>query len=107
MSRIGKKEISIPSGVTVALDGQAIKVKGPKGELAYTAPEEIAVANENGVLTFTPRDESQRANAMWGLSRTLTNNMVEGVTKGYEEVLELVGVGYRAALKGRDLNLQL
>ena len=107
MSRIGKKEISIPSGVTVALDGQAIKVKGPKGELAYTAPEEITVANENGVLSFTPRDESQRARAMWGLSRTLTNNMVEGVTKGYEEVLELVGVGYRAALKGKDLNLQL
>jgi len=107
MSRIGKKEINVPSGVTVTLDGQAIKVKGPKGELAYTAPEEITVGNDNGVLTFTPRDESQRARAMWGLSRTLTNNMVEGVTKGYEEVLELVGVGYRAALKGRDLNLQL
>jgi large subunit ribosomal protein L6 len=107
MSRIGKKEIAIPSGVTVALDGQAISVKGPKGELAYTAPEEIVVANENGSITFTPRDDSQRAKAMWGLSRTLTNNMVEGVTKGYEEVLELVGVGYRAALKGKDLNLQL
>jgi large subunit ribosomal protein L6 len=107
MSRIGKKEIPIPSGVTVALDGQAIKVKGPKGELAYTAPEEIAVANENGQLTFTPRDESQRARAMWGLSRTLVDNMVQGVTKGYEVVLELVGVGYRAALKGKDLNLQL
>jgi large subunit ribosomal protein L6 len=107
MSRIGKKEITIPSGVTLTLDGQAIRVKGPKGELAYTVPEEIVVANDNGTLSFTPRDESQRARAMWGLSRTLVNNMVDGVTKGYEEVLELVGVGYRAALKGKDLSLQL
>jgi large subunit ribosomal protein L6 len=107
MSRIGKKEIAIPSGVTLTLDGQSIKVKGPKGELAYTVPEEITVANDNGTLSFTPRDDSQRAKAMWGLSRTLTSNMVEGVTKGYEEVLELVGVGYRAALKGKDLSLQL
>ncbi len=107
MSRIGKKEIVIPSGVTLTLDGQSVTVKGPKGELAYVVPEEITVANDNGSLTFTPRDDSQRANAMWGLSRTLTSNMVEGVTKGYEEVLELVGVGYRAALKGKDLSLQL
>ncbi len=107
MSRIGKKQIEIPAGVTIALDGQAINVKGPKGELAYVAPEEITVANENGQLTFTPRDDSQRARAMWGLTRTLVDNMVHGVTKGYEEVLELVGVGYRAQLKGRDLSLQL
>jgi large subunit ribosomal protein L6 len=107
MSRIGKKQIEIPKGVTVALDGQAINVKGPKGELAYTAPEEVVVTNEDGHLAFTPRDDSQRARAMWGLTRTLVDNMVEGVTKGYEEVLELVGVGYRAALKGRDLSLQL
>jgi large subunit ribosomal protein L6 len=107
MSRIGKKEISIPSGVTLTLNGQSIKIKGPKGELAYTVPEEIVIANDNGTLSFTPRDDSQRARAMWGLSRTLVSNMVDGVTKGYEEVLELVGVGYRAALKGKDLNLQL
>jgi large subunit ribosomal protein L6 len=107
MSRIGKKQIEIPAGVTIALDGQAINVKGPKGELAYVAPEEITVANEGGQLTFTPRDDSQRARAMWGLTRTLVDNMVHGVTKGYEEVLELVGVGYRAQLKGRDLSLQL
>jgi large subunit ribosomal protein L6 len=107
MSRIGKKQIEIPAGVSIALDGQAINVKGPKGELAYVAPEEITVANEGGQLTFTPRDDSQRARAMWGLTRTLVDNMVHGVTKGYEEVLELVGVGYRAQLKGRDLSLQL
>ena len=102
MSRIGKKSIAVPSGVTVTLDGQAIRVKGPKGELSHTLPEEISIGQADGQLTLTPTGDSQRHNAMWGLSRTLTNNMVEGVTKGYEEVLELVGVGYRAALKGRD-----
>ncbi len=107
MSRIGKKAIEVPKGVTVTLEGQAIKVKGPKGELSHTLPEEIEVAQADGQLTLTPRGDSQRHQAMWGLSRTLTNNMVEGVTKGYETVLELVGVGYRAALKGRDLSLQL
>ncbi len=107
MSRIGKKAIAVPSGVTVTLDGQAVAVKGPKGQLAYTVPEEITVAQDGGQLSFTPRSDSQRANAMWGLSRTLVSNMVDGVTKGYEEVLELVGVGYRAQMKGRALNLQL
>ena len=107
MSRIGKKAITVPSGVTVTLDGQKIAVKGPKGQLAYTAPEEIRVAQEGGQLTFTPTSDSQRAGAMWGLTRTLVSNMVEGVTKGYEETLELVGVGYRAAIKGRNLSLQL
>ena len=107
MSRIGKKAIEVPKGVVVTLEGQAIKVKGPKGELSHTLPEEIEVAQADGQLTLTPRGDSQRHQAMWGLSRTLTNNMVEGVTKGYETVLELVGVGYRAALKGRDLSLQL
>ena len=107
MSRIGKKSVSIPSGVTVTLDGQAISVKGPKGQLAYSAPDEIGVAQADGQLSFVPRAESQRANAMWGLSRTLVSNMVEGVTKGYERNLELVGVGYRAAMKGRALSVQL
>ena len=107
MSRIGKKEIAVPSGVVISLDGQAIKVKGPKGELSYTAPDEIVIAHQDGQLSFTPRDQSQRARAMWGLSRTLVSNMVDGVTKGYEQVLELVGVGYRAQLKGRDLSMQL
>jgi large subunit ribosomal protein L6 len=107
MSRIGKKAIQLPSGVTVTLDGQKIAVKGPKGQLAYTAPEEIRVAQEDGHLTFTPTSDSQRAGAMWGLTRTLVSNMVEGVTKGYEETLELIGVGYRAAIKGKNLSLQL
>jgi large subunit ribosomal protein L6 len=107
MSRIGKKAVATPSGVQVTLDGQALSVKGPKGQLSWSVPEEITVAHEGGELSFTPREESQRARAMWGLSRTLVSNMVEGVTKGYEENLELVGVGYRAAMKGRALSLQL
>jgi large subunit ribosomal protein L6 len=107
MSRIGKKPIPIPNGVTVTLDGQTVAVKGPKGQLSWTVVDEIEVRQENGELTFTPRDESTRARAMWGLSRTLVNNMVVGVTAGYEEVLELVGVGYRAAMKGSTLSMQL
>ena len=107
MSRIGKKSVAVPSGVTVTLNGQAIAVKGPKGQLAYSAPDEIEVAQADGQLSFTPRSDTQRANAMWGLSRTLVANMVEGVTKGYEQNLELVGVGYRAAMKGRALSVQL
>lgn len=107
MSRIGKKAIATPSGVQVALDGQNVSVKGPKGQLAWSVPEEIVVKHEGGELTLSLREESQRARAMWGLSRTLVNNMVDGVTKGYEETLELVGVGYRAAMKGQSLSLQL
>ena len=107
MSRIGKKPIAIPSGVTVTLDGQTVTVKGPKGQLAWTVSEEIEVAMEGGQFTLAPRNETQRARGMWGLSRTLVDNMVTGVTKGYEEVLELVGVGYRAALKGQALSMQL
>jgi large subunit ribosomal protein L6 len=107
MSRIGKKAIPIPSGVTVTLDGQKVTVKGPKGELSWTVVDEIAVSQEEAGLTFTPQNESQRARSMWGLSRTLVANMVQGVTQGYEEKLELVGVGYRAAMKGRALSMQL
>jgi large subunit ribosomal protein L6 len=107
MSRIGKKPIAIPSGVTVTVDGQTLTVKGPKGQLAWTVADEVEVTQENGQLTLAARDDTQRARAMWGLSRTLVNNMVEGVTKGYEETLELVGVGYRAAMKGSALSMQL
>ena len=107
MSRIGKKPIAIPAGVTVTLDGQTVTVKGPKGQLAWTVVDEIVLKHENGELTLAPRDESTRARAMWGLSRSLLGNMVHGVSQGYEEVLELVGVGYRAAMKGQALSMQL
>ena len=107
MSRIGKKPIEIPNGVTVTLDGQTVTVKGPKGQLAWTVAEEITVAQENGALTLALREDTPRARAMWGLSRSLVGNMVEGVTKGFEKNLELVGVGYRATMKGKALSLQL
>ena len=107
MSRIGKKPVAIPSGVTVTLDGQTITVKGPKGQLAWTVADEVEVVQADGQLTLSPRVDTQRARGMWGLSRTLVGNMVEGVTKGYEETLELVGVGYRAAMKGTALSMQL
>ena len=107
MSRIGKKPVAIPSGVPVALDGQTVSVKGPKGQLAWTVAEEVEVRQEEAGLTFAPRSDTPRARAMWGLSRSLVANMVEGVTKGFEQNLELVGVGYRAAMKGRSLSLQL
>ena len=107
MSRIGKKTIASPSGVSVTVDGQTVTVKGPKGQLAWTVPEEIVLSQEGGELSLAPREDTQRARSMWGLSRTLVANMVEGVSKGFEQNLELVGVGYRAAINGKDLNLQL
>jgi large subunit ribosomal protein L6 len=107
MSRIGKKTVSIPAGVTLTLEGQTVTVKGPKGELSWTVVDEIEVTRGEEGVSFAPRNESQRARAMWGLSRTLIANMVQGVTQGYERTLELVGVGYRAAMKGRALSMQL
>jgi large subunit ribosomal protein L6 len=93
--------------VTVTLDGQTVSVKGPKGERSWSVAEEIEVKQENGELTLAAREDTQRARAMWGLSRTLLDNMVVGVTEGFTRKLELVGVGYRAALKDNDLTLQL
>jgi large subunit ribosomal protein L6 len=107
MSRIGKKGIAVPSGVTVTIEGQTVTVKGPKGQLAWTVADEIEVKQEGSELVLAKRNDSVRAQAMWGLSRTLVNNMVVGVTQGYEKTLELVGVGYRAAMKGSALSMQL
>ena len=107
MSRIGKRTITVPKAVTVTIDGQTVSVKGPKGERSWTVADEIEVKLQDGEINLVARNDSQRASAMWGLSRTLVDNMVVGVTDGFERVLELVGVGYRAALKGSDLSLQL
>ena len=107
MSRIGKKPIAIPAGVTVTLSGQTVTVKGPKGQLAWTVADEVQVTQDGSQLNLAVREDTQRARGMWGLSRTLVSNMVEGVTKGYEETLELVGVGYRASMKGQSLSMQL
>ena len=107
MSRIGKKTIAVPKGVTVTLDGQTVSVKGPKGERSWTVADEIEVTQGEDGLNLTMREDNQRSRAMWGLSRTLVDNMVVGVTTGFEKSLDLVGVGYRAAMKGNALSLQL
>ena len=107
MSRIGKKPIGVPNGVTVTVEGQTVTVKGPKGQLAWTLADEIEPKLDGAELTLAKRSESSRAQAMWGLSRTLVNNMVTGVTQGFERTLELVGVGYRAQMNGQALNMQL
>src|SRR5690606_26757517 len=107
MSRIGKKPVPVPSGVAVTIDGRTVKVKGPKGELSLTLVEEVSVKQGEEGIEVAPVDDSKRARSMWGLQRTLIANMVEGVTKGFEESLELVGVGYRAQLQGASLKLQL
>jgi large subunit ribosomal protein L6 len=107
MSRIGKKTIPVPDGVTLTLEGQKVSVKGPKGELSWTVVDEIEVTRGDDGVSFAPRNDSTRARAMWGLSRTLVANMVQGVTQGYERTLELVGVGYRAQMKGGALSMQL
>jgi large subunit ribosomal protein L6 len=107
MSRIGKKPVPVPAGVTAAVDGQTVKVKGAKGELFFVVPEDVAVTLENGAIAVAPRVETKRARAMWGLSRSQVANLVEGVTKGYERKLEINGVGYRAAVAGKVLKLAL
>ena len=107
MSRIGKRTIEVPKGVTVALDGQTVSVKGPKGERSWTVADEIEITQGDDGLNLTIREDNQRSRAMWGLSRTLVDNMVVGVTTGFEKSLDLVGVGYRAAMKGNALSLQL
>jgi large subunit ribosomal protein L6 len=106
VSRIGKKPVAIPSGLTATVAGQKVTMKGPKGELVFLAPDEITVAKTAGGIEVAPRDETKRARSMWGMSRTQIVNLIDGVTKGYTETLEIQGTGYRAALKGKD-QLQL
>jgi large subunit ribosomal protein L6 len=107
MSRIGKHPVPIPAGVKVALAGQALTVSGKLGELRRTLPKEVVLAEDDGAITVQPRGESKRARAMWGLSRTLVANMVDGVSKGFTRKLVISGVGYRAAVDGKIVNLQL
>jgi large subunit ribosomal protein L6 len=107
MSRIGKKPVSLPNGVTASVDGQTVKVKGPKGELSVTLVREVSAKVDDHGVTVTPDKGSERASQMWGLSRSLVNNLVTGVTSGFTQKLEIQGVGYRAAVQGKNLNLQL
>ncbi len=107
MSRVGRKTISLPEGVSVDLDGRTVKVKGPKGELSYRLLPGLEVGIENGVVSVAQTSTGKTASAMWGLTRALINNMVVGVSRGYQKVLELHGTGYRAELKGNTLMLHL
>ncbi|MBF9194901.1 50S ribosomal protein L6 [Microvirga terrestris] len=107
MSRVGKKPVPVPSGVTATVDGQMVKVKGSKGELSFLVPEEVLVALEDGAVAVNPRDESKTARAKWGMSRAQVANLVEGVSKGFEKRLEINGVGYKAAVAGKVLKLSL
>jgi large subunit ribosomal protein L6 len=107
MSRIGKHPVAVPSGVTVAVEGQTVSAKGKLGALAVTLPPEVEITFEDGKIAVAPRDEEKRARSMWGMSRSLVQNLVQGVSEGYTRKLEIAGVGYRAAVDGKILNLQL
>ncbi|MFN0025001.1 MAG: 50S ribosomal protein L6 [Parvularculaceae bacterium] len=107
MSRIGKKPVPAPKGVTVSVSGQTVTAKGPKGELKFVVNEMCTVALKDEQVSVTPIDKSKEARSLWGMSRTMIANLMTGVTTGYSRKLELVGVGYRAALKGTNLNLAL
>ena len=107
MSRIGRQPIPVPSGVEVQIEGSTVSVKGPKGVLSQTISDVLSVAIEDGIIVVTRADESRTARSLHGLTRTLVANMVTGVSAGFAKNLEIVGVGYRAALKGADLELQL
>lgn len=107
MSRIGKQPIEIPEKVKAEIAGQLLKVEGPKGKLQREVRSEIEVKIADGAITFHPRDESKQTNAFYGMERALVNNMVEGVSQGFEKQLQLIGVGYRADLKGSTLDLGL
>ena len=107
MSRVGKRPVTVPSGVTANVEGQTVKVKGPKGTLQVVLHDDVVAKMDKGSIKIDPRVETKRARAQWGTSRTLIANLVAGVTKGFEENLEISGVGYRAAVQGKTLNLQV
>ena len=107
MSRIGKKAVSVPAGVTVSVNGQTVSVKGPKGELKEVLNEQVLVKMEQGGVKVDPINSSKLARSSWGMSRTLVQNMMKGVTEGYSKSLEINGVGYRAAVAGKQLQLNL
>ena len=107
MSRIGKKPVALPAGVTANVAGQTVSIKGPKGALQLMLHDDVTAKMEKGAVQIDPRDDTKRARAMWGMSRSLLANIVTGVTKGFEKRLEITGVGYRASLQGKNLQLLL
>ncbi len=107
MSRIGKKPVDLPSGVTASVSGQTVEVKGPKGTRSFTATDDVSISVDGNVITVTPRGKSKRARQQWGMSRTMVANLVKGVTEGFKKELEINGVGYRAQMQGNVLKLSL
>ena len=107
MSKVGKKPVDIPAGVTPKVDGQNVSVKGPKGELSFVVPEDVSVKLEGNQIMVDPRNETKKARALWGTSRAIINNLAIGVSKGFERKLEINGVGYKAAAQGKSINLSL
>jgi large subunit ribosomal protein L6 len=107
MSRIGKKPVVVPAGVTAKVDGQLVSVKGAKGQLEFLVPDDVSVVYQDSAIKVDPRNETKRARALWGTSRARVNNIVLGVTTGFEKKLEITGVGYRAAVQGKTLQLAL
>ena len=107
MSRIGKKPVSLPQGVTATVNGQTVTAKGPKGELKFVVNDEVLVKMEGAEISVEPRDQTKAARAKWGMSRTQIVNILQGVKDGFEKKLEITGVGYRAALQGKNLQLAL
>lgn len=107
MSRIGKKPVALPTGVTAKVEGQLISVKGSKGELSFTAPEHVSVTLADSKVAVAPRTDSKEARAMWGMTRAIVHNLVTGVSRGFERKLEINGVGFKAAVSGKNLQLSL
>ena len=107
MSRIGKKSVELPSGVTASVSGQSIEVKGPKGTRSFTATDDVTITVEDNAVSVKPRGMSKRARQQWGMSRTMVANLVTGVATGFKKELEIQGVGYRAQMQGNTLKLNL
>ncbi len=107
MSRIGKKPVAVPSGITANVEGQTVKIKGPKGALQVVLHDDVSVKLDGGEIKVDPRFETKRARSQWGTSRTLIANLIAGVTKGFEQRLEINGVGYRASVQGKNLQIAL
>jgi large subunit ribosomal protein L6 len=107
MSRIGKKPVEVPQGVTATVDGQTVTAKGPKGELRFVVNDDVLVKMEDGAIKVDPRNQTKEARSKWGMSRTMVVNILSGVKNGFEKRLEINGVGYRAAMQGKNLQLAL
>jgi large subunit ribosomal protein L6 len=107
MSRIGKKPVVVPAGVTAKVDGQLVSVKGSKGQLEFLVPDDVSVVHQDNAIKVDPRNDTKRARALWGTSRARVSNLIVGVTAGFEKKLEITGVGYRAAVQGKVLQLAL